>query len=61
LITKEIIGMSEKKAQIVLEKQGYIMRVKRRDRATYILTSEYKKNRVNVVIERNKVITARIG
>lgn len=57
----EVVGKTEMEAKAFLERQGYSMRVARRDGEEYILTSDYVEKRINITIENGKVTSFYAG
>ena len=51
----KIIGMSVKRAETLLKKHGFILRVMERDGEHFVGTCEMRTNRVNVVVENGKI------
>lgn len=51
-----IIGKTEAEAEQILTQEGKKMRVANRDGQYYLMTMDYWADRINVAIERGKVI-----
>lgn len=58
---KDLIGMSEKEAINFLTLNGLKVRISRRNGMSFILTRDHKIDRVNLIIEDDKVSDAWAG
>ena len=52
----DIIGKTEKEAEHALKRTGKKMRVTQRDGESYMVTMDWLPDRINVVVERGKII-----
>jgi hypothetical protein len=58
---KTVIGLTEHQAKAMLEAYGYRVRIVQRDREHYIVTMDYRTDRVNITIINGKVTNATFG
>ena len=58
---KEMVGNTEDEAIKKIKNAGMIFRVVQRDEETFILTTDFLKNRVSLSIKMGKIIDAKIG
>ena len=50
-----LIGKSEQEARTLAEANAYDFRISQKDGENYMLTADYKQNRINAIIEDGKV------
>ena len=61
IAVKDLVGMKEVDAIKTLGEHGVRIRVVHRDGENFIITSDFKTNRVNLSIEKGRVSKAEIG
>jgi hypothetical protein len=61
MIIKDVIGLSEQEAHELCAHAGYKTRIRSKDGVSIMGTCDFRRDRVNLVIENDKVIGASIG
>ena len=61
LICGKLIGLSEKNAKRLAEKSGWKFRVASRDEEAFMLTADYREDRINAHVVGGKVTSVYIG
>jgi hypothetical protein len=61
LEVSKLVGKTEAEARALIERAGLRVRISGRDGEHYILTMDYWIDRVNLYIENDKVVEAKIG
>ena len=61
MLLKDLIGMKEAKAIQTLGDLGVKIRIVSRDGVKFIITADFKTDRVNLAIENGKVAKADVG
>lgn len=56
-----LIGLTEDEARKVATERGWIVRVAMRDGEAFMLTTDYREDRVNLTVEKNTVTSVQIG
>lgn len=56
-----LIGLTEDEAQKVATERGWSVRVAMRDGEAFMLTTDYRQDRVNIVVAKNVVTSVQIG
>jgi hypothetical protein len=56
-----LIGLTEDEAKKISQERGWILRVAMRDGEAFMLTTDYREDRVNVVVAKNLVTSVEIG
>jgi len=56
-----LIGLTEDEARKIAQERGWILRVAMRDGEAFMLTTDYREDRVNVVVVKNLVTSVEIG
>lgn len=59
--TDDFIGLSEDEAFKLCKSSTYLFRVANRDNQSYMLTRDYRSNRINFTIVNNFVTKATVG
>lgn len=57
----DVTGLEESRAEEILEDAGFAMRVVERDGETFIITEDYRLDRVNVVVVDEVVVDSYVG
>jgi len=57
----QLIGFTEEEAMTELNKSGLIVRIRRRDTQSFMLTMDFRRDRVNLEIDNGRVTKALIG
>jgi hypothetical protein len=56
-----LIGLTEDEAKKVATERGWSVRVAMRDGEAFMLTTDYRQDRVNIVVAKNVVTSVQIG
>jgi hypothetical protein len=56
-----LIGLTEDEARKVAEERGWVVRVAMRDGEAFMLSTDYREDRVNLTVEKNSVTSVQIG
>jgi predicted small lipoprotein YifL len=56
-----LIGLTEDEARKVATERGWVVRVAMRDGEAFMLTTDYREDRVNLTVEKNTVTSVQIG
>jgi predicted urease superfamily metal-dependent hydrolase len=56
-----LIGLTEDEARKVAAERGWAVRVAMRDGEAFMLTTDYREDRVNLTVEKNAVTSVQIG
>lgn len=56
-----LIGLTEDEAKKVATERGWVVRVAMRDGEAFMLTTDYREDRVNLTVEKNTVTSVQIG
>lgn len=57
----DLLGLSENEAEAVIVRHGFVSRLTSKDGEVFFGTCDVRPDRVNLAIENDKVIQARIG
>lgn len=58
---ENFVGLTEEQALTLAHQQGLTLRVTKRDDTQYVVDKSLRSDRVNVVIEERKIVSARFG
>ncbi len=61
MITIQVIGKTVEEAKALCDAIGFQLRITREDSNWFIVTRDYRTDRVNVEIEHEKIVKASIG
>jgi hypothetical protein len=61
MANKTVVGMTKEKAIAKLKQQGLSVRITREEGKSFMVTADMRWDRMNLVIEGGKVISASIG
>ena len=60
-VIEEIVGLNILEASKIVRDNGFVFRVTKTDGASHVVTRNYKRDRINVTIQSNEVIDAKVG
>jgi hypothetical protein len=58
---KQLLGLTTEEAVAWCEKNGWVWRITRDDGCSYILTRDYRKDRINLEVENDCITKVSIG
>ena len=61
ILLTSLVNKDEELAKNICNAEGYSFRITRKDELIYPIQTDFKYDRVNVIIENNLIISANIG
>jgi len=58
---KEIIGKTEEEAEEIAKEEGMHLRLMRKDEKSFCVTCEFRPDRINIEVEKDKIADAYVG